>query len=132
MTNTTRNWKTTTMGVLIILGYVSNALLAFLQTGAMPSIEAATLAIGSGLGLIFAKDGNKTGIVRLLILAPACLMLVSCSTSPTGEKTFLGLTQDGWITTGKAAGKGAVQAGLPVALETRARTAAKQPVNVQP
>jgi hypothetical protein len=93
MTNTTRNWKTTTMGVLMILGYVLNAITAYLQSGALPSLEAATIAIGTGIGFIMAKDGDKTGIVRLLILAPACLMLASCTTDPvTGEKAFFGVT----------------------------------------
>lgn len=80
-------------------------------------------------------DGKKNGsfTIPLAILGGLCLLaLASCSTSPTGEKTFLGLTQDGWIITGKAAGQSAVQAGLPVALSERAKTAAKEPVSVQP
>lgn len=81
------------MGVLIIIGYVANAITAYLQSGAMPSLEAATVAIGSGIGFIMAKDGDKTGVIRVLILAPACLMLASCTTDPvTGEKSFLGMT----------------------------------------
>lgn len=135
MTNTTRNWKTTTMGILIILGYVSNALLAFLQTGALPSIEAATLAIGSGIGLIMAKDGDKSGVVRLLILAPACLMLVSCSTDPAGNKTFFGVTSASFqdeakaiaLQIAEASGKAAAQAALDVAEMKLNELQAKEP-----
>lgn len=127
MNNATRNWKTTTMGVLIILGYVINAALTFLQTGALPSIEAASLAIGSGLGFIFAKDGDKTGIVRLLILAPACLMLCSCENGK-----FMGLSGDQWgnvaMTTGKELGKQLPATALQAYTAEKLKPSGKQPV----
>ena len=61
-----------------------------------------------------------------------CLLgatLTACSTSATGEKTFLGIDRSGWISGGKAA----VMSAAPVLLQERARTGAKQPVKkIQP
>ena len=124
-TNATRNWKTTTIGILIILSYFSHALLAFLQTGALPSLEEGMAALVVGSGFIFAKDGDKSGVMKLLILAPACLfMLSSCSTDPlTGQKTFAGISsasfqqeaKDIALQIAEAGGKAAAQAALDVA-----------------
>jgi len=66
--------------------------------------------------------------VKLLALLLAVLPLASCSTTPGGDKTFLGITGAGWLAGGKAA---LVSAG-PILLEERARPAAKNPRRVQP
>jgi hypothetical protein len=54
------NWKTTGTGVLMVLLGASGLL--GLQVGAAPvSAEASIAMIVSGVGLLFAKDGNVTG-----------------------------------------------------------------------
>lgn len=128
MNNATRNWKTTTIGLLTILGWIVNSVLNYLKMGALPSLESASVAWTVGIGFILAKDGDKSGVVRTLLFLPACLALASCSSTAGGEKTFLGITQSGWIKGGKAA----VISAAPVLLQERAKTGAKQPVNVQP
>lgn len=50
------NWKTTTLGVLTILGAVSNAGITFLKTGTLPDLGILIAAITAGIGLITAKD----------------------------------------------------------------------------
>ena len=67
-------------------------------------------------------------LVMLLFVGMVSFMLASCATSASGEKTFLGITQAGWVQGGKAA----VISAAPVLLQERAKTAAKQPQNVQP
>jgi len=67
-------------------------------------------------------------LVMLLFVGMVSFMLASCATSASGEKTFLGITQAGWVQGGKAA----VISAAPVLLQERARTGAKQPQNVQP
>lgn len=71
---------------------------------------------------------RKERAVKILLGCLCLLTLASCSTTAGGEKTFLGITGAGWLKGGKAA---LVTAG-PILLEERAKTGAKQPVNVQP
>jgi hypothetical protein len=93
----------------------------------------ATTAIVAGVATILtgasefglSKLASKIATPCLAILA--CLVLTSCGTAG-GEKTFLGITRAGWLATGKAA----VVAAAPVALDERAKTAAKNPVKVAP
>ena len=77
-------------------------------------------------------DGKKNGSFKLplVILGGLCLLLLlpSCSTTPSGEKTFIGITSSGWLNVGKTAAVAAV----PVALDEREKTAAKNPVEVNP
>ena len=128
MNNILKNWKTSLIG---IIGIIVSTWLPEYQT----QLDKAVVIL-MGLGLLRAEDakpalrGPPTYLHKMLIgiLMLSCLSLVSCSTSASGEKTFLGITRDGWISGGKAA----VMSAAPVLLQERAKTAAKQPVNVQP
>jgi len=71
---------------------------------------------------------RKEQAVKVLLGYLCVLTLASCSTTATGEKTFLGITSSGWVAGGKAAVIGAA----PVLLQERAKTSAKQPRDVQP
>lgn len=125
-------------------GWLSRQLLKFITIGSssvtawllakdVPAETTTLLVTGIVAGVSWAAELGLSKLAsKIAIPCLALFMLSSCGTSPLGEKTFLGLTQGDWITTGKAAGKGAVQAGLPIALSERAKTAAKEPVNVQP
>lgn len=89
-------------------------------------IAAITTAGLSLVGLINVLRQEQA--VKLLALLLAVLPLASCSTTASGEKTFLGITGAGWLEGGKAA---LVSAG-PILLEERQRVAAKNPRKVQP
>ncbi len=130
--NSTRNWKTTLIGVLIILSWICNSLLAWLQTGAMPSIESAVAAWTVGTGFILAKDGDKTGAVKVLLLLPCVLLLAACGTNAAGEKTFLLLPEKGWMNVLKGTGQEVAKTVPGVALKNYREEVGKQPVNVQP
>jgi hypothetical protein len=80
------------------------------------------LAWGAEFGL--SKLASK---IATPCLALACLLLTSCGSTPTGEKTFIGITSAGWLNVGKSAAVAAV----PVALDERSKTSAKNPVKVQ-
>lgn len=88
----------------------------------------ATTAIVAGVGSALAW-GAEFGLSKLAsriatpCLVLACLLLTSCSNG-----NFLGISKDGWLKTGKAA----LSAAVPVAIDERAKTAAKNPQNVQP
>lgn len=125
------NWKTSLIGLIGILGIIVSTWLPEYQT----QLDKAVVVL-MGLGLLRAEDakpalrGPPTYLHKVLlgILMLSCLPLISCSTSATGEKTFLGIDRSGWISGGKAA----VMSAAPVLLQERARTGAKQPQNVQP
>jgi len=89
-------------------------------------------AIVSGIGAALAW-GAELGLSKLAskiatpCLALSCLLLTSCGSTSTGEKTFIGITSAGWLNVGKSAAVAAV----PVALDERSKTSAKNPVKVQ-
>jgi hypothetical protein len=96
-------------------------------------VDASTsAAIVAGIGSALAW-GAEFGLSKLAskiatpCLALACLFLTSCGSTPTGEKTFIGITSAGWLNVGKSAAVAAV----PVALDERAKTSAKNPVKVR-
>jgi hypothetical protein len=96
-------------------------------------VDASTsAAIVAGIGSALAW-GAEFGLSKLAskiatpCLALACLLLTSCGSTPTGEKTFIGITSAGWLNVGKSAAVAAV----PVALNERSKTSAKNPVKVQ-
>ena len=68
--NVTRNWKTTTFGVLSLLGVGLKMATGAMSAGAMPTVIAAfndpatVSAIAAGVGLLVAKDGDKSGTVN--------------------------------------------------------------------
>lgn len=115
-------------GVAIVCASLSTWLLS---NGATPEVAAAiTAGVGSALAW-----GAELGLSKLAskiatpCLAFCCLLfLTSCGSTPTGEKTFVGITGKGWLEVGKAS----AQAAFPEALNQRAKIDAKQPVNVQP
>jgi hypothetical protein len=92
-------------------------------TAAIVAGVAAALSWGAELGL--SKLASK---IAVPCLAVCCLLLPSCSTTATGEKTFIGITSAGWLNVGKSAAVAAV----PVALDERARTSAKNPITIKP
>lgn len=92
-------------------------------SAAIVSGISAALSWGAELGLSKLASKIATPCLALFV----CL-LTSCGTTSGGEKTFLGITRAGWITTGKAAAVAAV----PVAIDERNKTSAKNPLNVQP
>lgn len=59
----TKNWKTTTLGILTILGALTAAGTAILDGDPLTTvnIEATFTAIVAGIGLIVAKDFNVSG-----------------------------------------------------------------------
>ena len=114
-------------GVAIVCASLSTWLLS---NGATPEVAAAiTAGVGSALAW-----GAELGLSKLASkVATPCLalclcLLTSCGSTPTGEKTFVGITGKGWLEVGKVS----AQAAFPEALNQRARASAKQPVIVSP
>jgi hypothetical protein len=90
--------------------------------------EQAAAITSVGLALIGAINVFKRDAAKLIPLLLAVLLLPSCGTLPSGEKTFLGITSAGWLNVGKEA----AIAAAPVALSERAKFSAKQPTNILP
>lgn len=109
----------------------STAVTTYLLTLGVPENHALALVAGlvalvsAAFEFGLSKLASKIAVPCLFL---GCLMLPSCGTTATGEKTFIGITGAGWLNVGKAAAVSAV----PTALEEREKTAAKQPRNVQP
>jgi hypothetical protein len=125
--NLMKSWKTTLVGAALA-GF---AFLSIYQANGGDLTHWQQWVIPFCIAMLgyLAKDSNVSGVVPLLWMPGLCILtLAACSTSSTGEKTFLGITRAGWVKSGKAA---VISAG-PVLMQERARTAAKQPVNVQP
>lgn len=59
MKNFWTNWKTTSSGILLVIGSVAG--LFFVPAITLPVIMTAATGTLGGVGLIFAKDGNVTG-----------------------------------------------------------------------
>jgi hypothetical protein len=55
-----KSWKTTLAGVLSIVVAVGGAALAWAQTGQVPPLEPVVAAVMAGIGLIAARDNDKT------------------------------------------------------------------------
>lgn len=99
------------------------ALLAF-------TIASASKEVGIVI-LDYLDDGKRNNSYKLPIIAGALLcflLLPSCGTTASGEKTFIGITAAGWANVGKSAAVAAV----PVALNERAKTSAKNPITITP
>lgn len=127
-----KNWKTSLAGIVGIVAIIISTWLPEYQVEFDKAI-----VILMGLGLLRARDpkievtGPPSYLSKVLLamLTLCCLSLISCSTAPSGAKTFLGITGEGWIKGGKAAAISAA----PVLLEERAKAGAKQPVKkIQP
>lgn len=56
-----KNWKTTTIGILLIVSSVSTAALHYFQTGALPDFAPLATAVTAGVGLLVAKDSTVSG-----------------------------------------------------------------------
>jgi len=54
------SWKTTMTGVVTIVLAVGTAALAWLKTGTFPDIGPVVAAVTAGVGLILARDNDKT------------------------------------------------------------------------
>ena len=55
-----KSWKTTMAGVVGIVVAVGSAALVWLKTGAMPDFAPVIAAVSAGVGLILARDNDKT------------------------------------------------------------------------
>ena len=55
-----KSWKTTLAGVLSIGVAVGSAALAWLKTGALPDLGAVVAAVTAGVGLLMARDNDKS------------------------------------------------------------------------
>jgi hypothetical protein len=55
-----KSWKTTLTGVLSILVAVGSAAMAWLKTGVFPDLGPVVAAVTAGVGLIVARDNDKT------------------------------------------------------------------------
>lgn len=56
-----KNWKTTIIGILLIVSSTSTAALHYFQTGVLPDFVPLASAVAAGVGLLVAKDYNVTG-----------------------------------------------------------------------
>jgi hypothetical protein len=54
------SWKTTLTGVLTIIVALGTAGIAWLKSGAMPDLGPVVVAVTAGVGLILARDNDKT------------------------------------------------------------------------
>ena len=54
------SWKTTLTGVLTIAVAVGSAGLTWLKTGVFPDLAPVVVAVTAGVGLIVARDNDKT------------------------------------------------------------------------
>jgi len=55
-----KSWKTTAAGVVGIVVAVGSAALVWLKTGAMPDFAPVIAAVSAGVGLVMARDNDKT------------------------------------------------------------------------
>ena len=55
-----KSWKTTAAGVVGIVVAVGSAALVWLKTGAVPDFGPVVAAVTAGVGLIAARDNDKT------------------------------------------------------------------------
>jgi hypothetical protein len=54
------SWKTTMTGVLTIVVAIATAGIAWLKSGTFPDISPVVVAVTAGVGLILARDNDKT------------------------------------------------------------------------
>ena len=54
------SWKTTVTGVLTIVVALATAGIAWLKSGALPDFGPVVVAVTAGVGLIMARDNDKT------------------------------------------------------------------------
>ena len=114
--------------VLKLIAAASVSMTAFLAGQGVP--EHTTAAVVAGVAAVLSW-GAEIGLSKLASrIAVPCLalLLCSCGTLPSGEKTFIGITSAGWLNVGKSAAVAAV----PVALNERAKASAKNPIIIKP
>jgi len=113
---------------LKLIAAASVSMTAFLAGQGVP--EHTTAAVVAGVAAVLSW-GAEIGLSKLASrIAVPCLalLLCSCGTLPSGEKTFIGITSSGWLNVGKSAAVAAV----PVALNERAKASAKNPITIKP
>lgn len=54
------SWKTTTLGICTIISAVSTAAVTYFKSGILPDFGLLISAITAGIGLIKARDNDKT------------------------------------------------------------------------
>lgn len=77
-----KNWKTTTTGILLILGALINAGLEYLKTSTC-NFPVLFTGLTAGWGLIKAKDAGVVGPAICLLLIPCLFLTTSCETVST-------------------------------------------------
>jgi hypothetical protein len=113
--------------VLKLIATASVSMTAFLAGQGVP--EHTTAAVVAGVAAVLSW-GAEIGLSKLASrIAVPCLalLLCSCGTLPSGEKTFIGITSSGWLNVGKSAAVAAV----PTVLKERAKASAKNPINLK-
>ena len=110
----------------------SASLATWLSAHGASADHAAAIAAGAAALLTWGAEFGLSKLARHVVTPCLalflCLSLASCGSTTGGEKTFGGITAEGWMNAGKAA----LTAAALEALQERQRVAAKNPVNVQP
>lgn len=110
----------------------SASLATWLSAHGASADHAAAIAAGAAAALTWGAEFGLSKLARHVVTPCIalflCLSLTSCGSTTGGEKTFGGITAEGWMNAGKAA----LTAAAIEALQERQRVAAKNPVNVQP
>ena len=101
---------------------------AWLTSSGVDASTSTAIVAGIGAALSWGAELGLSKLASRIAVPCLALLLCSCSTTPSGEKTFIGITSAGWLNVGKTAAVAAV----PVALDEREKTAAKNPVAVNP
>ncbi len=110
------------------ISIVSASLSTWLVAQGVDSSTTAAIVAGIGAALSWGAELGLSKLARHIAvpcILLSCLLLTSCGSTSTGDKTFLGITKDGWL----SAGKSAAVAGAAVAIQEREKTAAKQPLS---
>lgn len=135
MDNILKHWKTSLAGLVGIAAIIVSTWLPEYQV----EMDKAIVVL-MGIGLLQARDpkSNITGpgsfISKLILIGGTLTCLSSC----TNDGQFMGLDSKGWtnvlVDGGKTLGKQAPSAFLQAyaAEQSRPKTSAKQPINVQP
>jgi len=104
------------------------SLATWLLAKGVDAATSAAIVAGVGSALSWGAEIGLSKLASRIAVPCLALLLCSCSTTASGEKTFLGIDSAGWLNTGKAALVGAV----PVALDERAKASAKNPITINP
>ena len=109
------NWKTSLLGILLILGSLINAGIEYLKTGSLSlgTLQATGAAFTGGMGLLHSADANPTPpppvgkLVAIALIGFTIGGLAACAVDPvTGARRYVGPS------VGVSAGYNGVSAGF--------------------